>query len=651
MLKRTSIGVLCFVMTVFLFSCRKHRDFIPTPATSVSSSQTRITGIVKDQTGTPLSGVTITAQGKTTVTGSFGEFNIVSSTEAERIYVKAEMTGYFTGTATEIASSDGSTNVQIILAEQVIAATLDASAGGVAQDGSGNQVTIPSDGIITAGGSTYSGDVNVSLLHLDPNSPEFGLLTQGADMTATNASGAQGALYSYGVLKVELTDDIGNELQLAPGKTSTVRMTIAPEQLATAPATIPLWYFDENAGKWVEDGVATKTGNEYVGTVSHFTDWNCDVFSTTQATVTGKVVDCSGKPVPFIFIQTGQSYAYTDQDGNYTRRVPSEIAFEITAETGYGQNYTSSASITVPALSADQTYTAPNLVLSQCLYTVTGTLKGCQNNPINGYVEANGSFGFIENGAFSIVVPGSDSVHVNVYDYLWGFTTKKIGFPSGETTVNAGDFTICIDNILTGENSFTINGNGYSNLSFIFSTPGSNLLDTYRVGQFIYDTSSTELWIDIAGMNTIGQNSYQQCYLDFGIFENNGSIAIGQYSLNPPFGNTSTSTAYLSFWDENTNQSEDYASESGTVTITRINNEGGLIEGTFSVTFRSYGEYVYDSLTSTFNYVPGPNSVTVSNGKFSVLRYPDYSYNYRVASSDNQIPAAVLNNRKKIRLN
>jgi hypothetical protein len=45
----------------------------------------------------------------------------------------------------------------------------------------------------------------------------------------------------------------------------------------TAPDTIKLWYFDEEVGYWKEDGEAVKVGNKYIGEVTHFTWWNCDV--------------------------------------------------------------------------------------------------------------------------------------------------------------------------------------------------------------------------------------------------------------------------------------------------------------------------------------------------------------------------------------
>jgi hypothetical protein len=606
-------GIIYSLLLLFLIvSCRKHKDSIPIPDDSYNSlSSARITGIVKDQTGTPVTGVTITAHGKTAVTGTFGEFNIESRT-GSRVYVKAEKNGYFTGTATEVAAGDGITNVQIILAAQVIAATFDASAGGTAQDPNGNEVSIPSDGIVTTSGTSYSGDVNVSLLHLDPTSPDFGLLTQGADMVATNAAGAEGALYSYGVLKVELTDNSGNELQLAAGKTSTIRMTIPSSQLATAPATIPLWYFDENAGQWIEDGFATKTGNEYVGTVTHFTDWNCDVFSSSQATITGKVIDCNGKPVPFASVRTGQSYAYTDQNGVYTRRVPSGIDLDIMLTIGYGQNYTTSSAVTVSALSPGQTATAPDLVIDQCLITVTGQVIGCEEAKINGYVKVNDHFSFMENGSFSVVVSNDDPLTITAYDYLWGFTTKNMAFPSGATTVDAGTIIVCVDYAEIGETGFTIDGFGFANQTFTVKEPDQDTL-SHSSGYFHYSAGGySRLYIYING-NTV-QDPTKRATINIQLPNTATPVTPGDMPFASDSSTTSSATGYINIYDNNTN--DNFLSESGTLTITRIDTVGGLIEGTFTGSFRNYAN---------------AEVVSITNGKFSTLRYPDSGSSSKIA--------------------
>src|SRR5207342_1983487 len=55
-----------------------------------------------------------------------------------------------------------------------------------------------------------------------------------------------------------------------------VQIKVPTEMLATAPSTIPMWYFDEQDGTWREEGDASLSGDIYSTTVHHFSFWNCD---------------------------------------------------------------------------------------------------------------------------------------------------------------------------------------------------------------------------------------------------------------------------------------------------------------------------------------------------------------------------------------
>ena len=77
-------------------------------------------------------------------------------------------------------------------------------------------------------------------------------------------------------MDVEMVDDAGNKLQLASGQPAILTFTIPDTLLSLAPASIPLWYFNDSSGRWIQQGTAVKQGNTYVGQVGHFTYWNCD---------------------------------------------------------------------------------------------------------------------------------------------------------------------------------------------------------------------------------------------------------------------------------------------------------------------------------------------------------------------------------------
>jgi hypothetical protein len=70
---------------------------------------------------------------------------------------------------------------------------------------------------------------------------------------------------------------------------------------AHAPPTMPLFYWSDERGYWIEDGTATLEEAEagkwaYAGDVSHFTVWNADLRVPTVQ-VWGCVEDSAGKRV------------------------------------------------------------------------------------------------------------------------------------------------------------------------------------------------------------------------------------------------------------------------------------------------------------------------------------------------------------------
>ena len=90
------------------------------------------------------------------------------------------------------------------------------------------------------------------------------------------------------MMAVELSTENGEPLQIAPDKQATLRVPVPDALLNNAPTTIPLWYFDEEMGLWIEDGLGQLAGNFYEGKVAHFTFWNWDVpydFINLNATI------------------------------------------------------------------------------------------------------------------------------------------------------------------------------------------------------------------------------------------------------------------------------------------------------------------------------------------------------------------------------
>jgi hypothetical protein len=237
-----------------------------------------VTGRVINDKKEPVSGALVnTANGGTAITDINGEFslqNILLNKNAG--FIKVEKAGYFTGSRTFVVSTTSDNITQIQLIPKTVVGSFVASAGGNITIPNGGGLVFPSNGIVnTSNSAAYTGNVSVAAYFLNPQAGNFGDIMPGT-LRGTRTDNSQVALQSFGMVAVELTGAAGEKLQLANGKTASINLPIASSLLAFAPSSIPLWYFDEATGLWKEEGMVTKQGSSYLGTVSHFSFWNCD---------------------------------------------------------------------------------------------------------------------------------------------------------------------------------------------------------------------------------------------------------------------------------------------------------------------------------------------------------------------------------------
>jgi len=189
-----------------------------------------------------------------------------------------------------------------------------------------------------AKGNAYTGEVNAKMAYISPDDTNFSDAMPGGDLAAVRTDGSNAQLVSYGMTGVELTDANGNALNLADGQEATVSFPI-PKSMETSAATldeIPLWSFDEEKGIWVEEGVAKKQGDVYVGKVKHFSWWNLD-YPESRATLKVIAEDTSGKKLQNVKINVdGQRTWWTGSDGLAEGYIPSNTKIFVEATTEYG---------------------------------------------------------------------------------------------------------------------------------------------------------------------------------------------------------------------------------------------------------------------------------------------------------------------------
>lgn len=275
-MRRLISNITSIILAIIANSCVDSNTNKPEEAPQTS---TPISGMIYDENGNVLSGATVLSGNNQATTDPTGYFNInVDTLIGNRYVLRIQKDGYFDRIYSKMVSDTMDYPIQLIKKEQsnfVALKEFNANEG-VIIDVNGATVTIPESSLAKSDGSDYNGKVGISVVYLSPAStPAMEPLMPGADLMAIANDGDTVPLISYGMVNVEMTDEIGNPLQLKDGCEAYLKYP-APKGFSSHD-TIPLWYFNEESGLWVEEGYSTRQGDKYVGSVRHFTWWNCDI--------------------------------------------------------------------------------------------------------------------------------------------------------------------------------------------------------------------------------------------------------------------------------------------------------------------------------------------------------------------------------------
>ena len=97
---------------------------------STAPTTRSVTGIVTSEAGAPLSGVTITAHGKSTSTDAQGNFSLSGlTTPSDRMVLELSKSGYF-GSIVGKKPTAGTMYVEVVMMEKVLIGTINSGTGG-----------------------------------------------------------------------------------------------------------------------------------------------------------------------------------------------------------------------------------------------------------------------------------------------------------------------------------------------------------------------------------------------------------------------------------------------------------------------------------------------------------------------------------------
>ena len=435
----------------------------PTPSMTLAesfgnASNSDFMGRVVDLQNNPVSGAMVQIGNSTTDTDMNGVFIIRDAQVYEKFaYVKVEKAGFLNGSRSVVPTA-GINQVQIMLLPQTVTQTVSSGAAATVSLSNGAAVDL-SGAYSNADGSDYTGDVQVTLHLLNPTDEDMQQQMPGM-LLAENLQNEARMLETLGMVAVELRSDTGEKLNLSEGTTATITVPLDPETLAGAPNEIPLWYFDEENGYWIEEGSATLQGTNYVGTVSHFSFWNCDI-PTEYVNICMNITDSNNNPLSNIQVRiesefNGTGYGYTNDSGEVCGIIPANQTLNLQY---FLYNICNNIEIpnsseTVGPFSEDTTL---NIVLDaleveEYLETITGVFTTCDGDAVvNGYVEGsigNGIpfYSIVTDGVFEINVLNcveNASISITGFDFDNLQSTGEINYTLTSPETELGNLSAC----------------------------------------------------------------------------------------------------------------------------------------------------------------------------------------------------------------
>jgi hypothetical protein len=588
MKSRRKLLLFSFAIFLVLHACNDDLEegvHIEEPALITPDLTAKITasvaGFIIDESGNPVASANVTAGDKQAVSDEYGYFEISNTPLAKFAgQVKVAKTGYFDGHKT-FQPQDKETFLRLKLLTKAKIGIIDAASGGTVTTDDGGTVTLSANSVVTAEGNVpYTGEVHVYARTINNAEDSNFQSDRPGDARGTNKDGYAKALKSFSTIAVELSGTNGEALQIMEGKLATINLPVPSALAADAPSIIDLWSFDKGTGLWKQEGTATKTGDKYVGSVSHFSFWDgAEGFPLVN--FSALIVDGASQPlanVPVRITIAGMPkngghgrFGYTDANGHITGAVfaNANLVLDILtpcALSAYSHEFsTAAADIDLGTLTGN---------LGQSVVTLSGTVSDCNNQPVtNGYVQTydNGFYNRIavNNGSFSFT--GLACTNTSVNFVAVDNTTQEqnepqtVGLNAGANDLGA--LTACATSTL-GYISYTFDGVTTVNIQ--------EPVDT--IAGYSLEGTVTQV-LTLSGDPNTGQKM---------AFQFDGGSEVGtEHKLTEVF-----SVAFTS--------GRGYWPVPVTVTITEYGGVGGFISGEFSSNMLDFNDNSLHTLTCNF---------------------------------------------------
>lgn len=399
-------------------------------APSSQATQATVTGVVKDASG-PVANVQVQIGADSALTDAQGQYTLRTAPQAQAgALVKFSKADHALQAKALPQALVAGQSVQLDTAMLAVAQTLTfnpATAQTLVVTGTQASVSLPANALVHANGQAATGTVTAVLTPINP-------AVDSRVMPGALENGSGNPIESWGALQVNFSDASG-ALNLAAGQTATLRIPAVSRGGSSLPGSVPLFYYDEATGRWVEQGSATLAGTAaspyYEGQVSHFSVWNADKRIDTVF-VNGCLANAQGVRLSQGLVQgdgvdyIGRNVVQVNANGDFRIGVKRNASTRLAGQGFVPQAYSDGVTVAV----ADVDVTLPS-----CLVVHTaGTLP---------------FFAFTQTPAPTTVPPTTTPVP-SPAAYVGSYSGSYSGAETGTWAVVMG-------------NTGTVTGSGYSN--------------------------------------------------------------------------------------------------------------------------------------------------------------------------------------------
>ncbi len=372
-------------MALLFGSCRKddiNFDTIDNNPPITTTTEASVYGIIKDSSNNPIQDASVNMKSNSTLTDENGYFDISGFAVEGHGVLKVSKAGFYDAFPVFNAGPVKQyVEVQMIPREE--SGIISSTSGGEVMDNSGAAVTFSANSFVDENGNAYDGAVTVYMHYLDPTIEAIAEVMPG-DLSAIDLNNNTTLLTSLGMLNVELEGSTGQKLDI--NKAASITVPVPQSILSMAPASIPLWYFDEDSGYWIEEGEAILSNGVYTGEVEHFTFWNCDVpndFVNLEGQISIKGAPIQTRVQISVEATGDKRSTKTDLSGAFSGKVPNGVSLILELFDQCGASvYTESLGV----LNEDTTLDPIWLANSSLFTHLEGPVVDCDGNPVqNGY--------------------------------------------------------------------------------------------------------------------------------------------------------------------------------------------------------------------------------------------------------------------------